>query len=160
MPEQPQRQLEVEFSVQGIPDSAGLRIKTTNPTGVYLSGKDREAAQRYFEEALLKFASQRRLLHVLPNEGLTLTKEIDWSASMVDGLGHVTIRVMSFAETVKAIKGAIPTTVPPAQPMIIEWAQSPHIPLLCIVRDKSDTVDRWLVDSIIEDTPPVGSTMN
>jgi len=43
----------VKLLVTGLPESAGLRIRSTDPTGLYVSSRDPAAAQWYFEGTII-----------------------------------------------------------------------------------------------------------
>ncbi|HWB34029.1 MAG TPA: hypothetical protein VG753_01770 [Candidatus Paceibacterota bacterium] len=149
------RGIEIEFAIYPRPDDAGLRIKTTKPPGLYLSGRDRESAEHYFEQALCIFAHERNLLDRRPNEGILYRKEIDWPACIAAGLGRATLCVASIEELMDLLHSASGApAAPPAQEMLMKNGYIPDTGFICTVHDPGIVDGEWLLRSVAEDFPP------
>lgn len=143
--------LSVKFLVTGIPDTLGLRLRSTEPIGLYISSRNAEAAQWYFEKMIVEFVGVRGLLVPEQGAGLRLEEKLDWNALTVSGAGETVIRAMSVEETCKMLRVSTPVMLPPVQKLATDWWKDPNENEFCIVHDPGDMIDRWLVESIEND---------
>lgn len=137
--------------VSGIPDGAGLRIKSTGPWGVYVSSVDPGRAQRCFCQCLVQFAIGRRLLTAVPGGGAKLAEtQIDWDAMLLNGSGQIGVVVFGAAEgrVVRMHGSPIPHSA--KEEMRMEWWRSPQGSLV-IASDPGDRIDGWIVDAVTAD---------
>lgn len=151
-------ELVVKFSVSGIPDSAGLRIKTTEPTGLYISSRDPAAAQWYLETMIIHLIIKRGLLKPTPGGGWSLVKKLDWPDITGAGYGEAIVCTVGRAEVQNMQRKGSPVLIPPVQKLTIDWWNNPKRELLCIVRDEGDMIDGWVVSAITDDLK--GKTVN
>jgi len=144
-------QLTVTFTVTGIPDTAGLRIRSTNPTGLYISSKNPEAAKWYFETIIFKLITSLSLLPHKEGGGLHLKEELDWDAITFLGTGELTICTMSPEETRAEVKTGTPIIMSPVEDLTVNWWKNPQKNEFCIIYDPGDNMDIWLIESVTED---------
>ena len=153
--------LAMKFSVTGLPDTAGLRIRSTNPIGLYISSRDAEAAQWYFETKIVELATIRKLLVPKRGAGVRLLEgRLDWSIFIISGTGEVVIRTMSLEETREMLRVSTPTVLPPVQKLVTDWWKDSNGKKFCIVHDPGDMIDEWLVRCIDEDLELERATIN
>src|SRR3989344_2932996 len=96
----------VAFEISAIPDSSGLRIRSTSPVGIYLSSVNREAALWWFMQIILEFAIESGLLPLKQGEGLTTKKDPDWDLCIAAGTGEVTIQIVSVTDVEECLVDA------------------------------------------------------
>ena len=153
--------LTVKFSVTGLPDTAGLRIRSTDPIGLYISSRNAEAAQWYFETEIIELATIWKLL--VPGRGIgvrLLEGRLDWSIFIISGTGEVVIRTMSLEETREMLRASTPTVLTPIQKLATGRYKDPNGKEFYIVHDPGDMIDEWLVRCIDEDLELERATIN
>jgi hypothetical protein len=141
----------IKFRVRGKPESAGVRIRTTDPVGVYASCADRETAISFFQNALRELAVDRGLVDFRP--GTQFDHMIDWP-TIIDspsGEGEVVIRVSTQAEIddVRATGHQVHASSTDTA-VTDRWADQ-YGKKFWIVRDKGDLIDSWLLDQLKAD---------
>lgn len=145
--------LGVKFAVEGIPDCAGLRIKTLEPKGLYVSSEDPEAAKWHFENKVVEYVGACKLLASEKGGGWTLTERIDWDAALLAGEAQVAVRTVSAAEARFVRSEGELLLAPPVQMLTVEWFQNSEGAQICIVRDEGDLIDDWIVKAVLADVP-------
>jgi len=146
------RTLTIKLAISGIPDCSGIRIRSIDPTGLYISSQDREAAQWYFETLIIELVCARKLLVVEPGEGVMLSEQYtDWNNFLIQGEGEVIVRTISTQEVTVLKKEGTPIVIPPVQKLHIDWWKDPSGNPFCLVRDPGDAIDSWLIDTVKED---------
>ena len=151
----------MKFSVTGLPDTAGLRIRSTNPIGLYISSRDAEAAQWYFETRIVELATIRKLLVPKRGAGACLLEgRLDWSIFITSGTGEVVIRTMSLEETREMLRVSTHIVLQPVQKLVTDWWKDSNGKKFCIVHDPGDMIDEWLVRCIDEDLELERATIN
>lgn len=138
----------ITFEVRGIPDHSGLRIKTINPPGLYVSSVEPDAAIWHLEATITELAHERKLLIVQKNEGILLSAPIDWNAAKESGSGSLTLRHVSEAEVRALMPGSERITRPPCIKLEVRWFIHPKKKIFCVVFDHTDRVDAWLLESL------------
>ena len=141
----------VKFSVSGLPDTAGLRIRSTDPTGLYISSRDAQAAQWHFETKIVEFVSRLGLLVPKQKVCLHLEESIDWNFVTISGVGEVNICALSVKKTQDIVRTASLVRFSPVQELAIEWLKNSDGNKVCFIRDPGDYIDRWIIDSFMED---------
>jgi len=143
--------LKVAFTVTGLPDSSGLRIKSTEPTGLYISSADAAAAQWYFETQIVQLLLSRSLLDSIPGGGWRFNELLDWPKIIVEGHGEAIIRLMNVEETRDIRRDGYRTYIPPVKKLTAEWWRNADGHEFCIVFDGPDMIDEWVLEAVKED---------
>jgi len=142
----------IKFSVTGVPDTAGLRIRLTDRMGIYLSSIDPLAAQSRFEMLVIQFAIERELLVTKNVVGFKIKEEPDWNSIIISGQGEVEIIQLDFATIKEMVKGSVPYNYIVGRTEIeTEWFNSPFGERFCIAHDKGENIDSWLLDEVLKD---------
>ncbi len=136
----------VPFTIEPIPDSQGLRIKTIDPWGVMVSSRDPEAAKWYFE------TTTQRLLTLLDDfkhrgAGFGTHTSPDWDQALKDGSGTYAVSALTASEVRMFMSDAVPVLRSAKELVVEHWASPDKKPFI-LVRDEKDAVDRWFVDCI------------
>ena len=140
----------IAFEVSGRPESAGLRIKSTKPCGVYVSCADAAEAQGRFEAGIAAFVHRNELLPCPPGGAIGLAAKIDWDDAIARGGGEAQVTALSAEWTTKFMEGAEPVAETSSQ-SIVEWWEHPENGLICVCRDSGDYADEWIDTAIMED---------
>lgn len=152
-------ELKVTFSVSGIPDRAGLRIRVANPFGLYISSRDEATAQLYFEMLVIQMVIQQGVLVAAPGGGWSLKEKIDWPASIASGKGEVVVYTTTRAEMMEIKKTGHPIIMPSAKKLIMENWQGPNGHDICIAyEDIGGMMDGWIPTAIKEDLGRLAAT--
>jgi len=141
----------VRLVVTGIPDSAGLRIRATDPIGLYISSRNPELAKEHFERLILILLMKRQLLTPERGGSVILAKRPDWKALLVDGSGEVVVRTMSAVEVVAAIRDGEPLILAAAEQLRADWWNDPQGNPFCFVSDHGGNIDEWVTAAIKKD---------
>lgn len=145
------RQLKAAFSVHGIPDTSGLRIRSTDPKGVYVSSVRAESATWYFEKAIIEQVIALRLLPLEAGDCLFIPERINWDEAVQSGSGIATVTAATRAEAAHLLQGATRLVQTPVEPLVVErWESEAGTPFL-LVYDRGDLMDDWLIRSATED---------
>ena len=142
------KEITIGFEVFGYPESSGLRVRTVNGIHLYISGQDADAVKWHFETGVVEFIVRERLLSWEGLQGLGLKEEIDWDACLIAGEGECTVYVLTTEETKEMMRDGAPIILSPVKEMYIEWWRGPNREPICIVRDKKEFMDSWIVESI------------
>ncbi len=143
--------LKIAFAISGWPESSGVRIKTTAPTGVYISSKNREAAQWHFPRVVVSFVRMLELLKPEDGGGLTYS-QVNWDKALVDGVGELEIRVTSANEMSEIMRTGTPQIIAPVEKLRIEEWNGPQGGVFFMGWDlPGDKMDKWLVESVTQD---------
>ena len=143
----------IKFSVTGVPDTTGLRIRLTDRMGIYLSSIDPLAAQDRFEMLVIEFAIERELLVTKGVLGFKLKKEPDWNSIVISGQGETEVVPVNLSDT-ESLKEAVPVKYivkSPEMEIEVEWFESPFGEKFCIAHDKGENIDSWLLDEVLKD---------
>lgn len=147
-----------KIAITGLPDSDGLRIKSVEPCGLYLSMRNRGAAQLWFERFVLEYALQRSFVHFKPGGGACLAdRPLNWDALILVGEGEITVRTVSVEEAAETVREGTPVIIEEHPRPYADWWQAPLGDLL-VIRDEKDRIDPWLVLSIQADLERLGVT--
>jgi hypothetical protein len=147
------KKLTIKFIVTGYPEASGLRIRSTEPVGLYVSSADPEAAQWWFERQVVELVAERKVLHREKGEGLAPVLEIDWNEALMSGCGKMIIRTMSVSEVMDTIREGTLDIIPPVKKLLVEWWPGRNnLQTICVVRDNKKTIDSWIVKSMKEDS--------
>lgn len=145
------KKIPVSFRVEALPDTQGCRIRTTDPKGLYLSSKNREAAHWYFECVLIKFLQKTVLKGEGRIGGLGFAHPIPWNMLNIPTTHTVDVSVLSVSEARDVIKTATPNVASPPKKLRVSWWKGPSGRLLCLIDDNEKLVDRWLMESVKRD---------
>lgn len=146
-----QKELGVKFSVTGIPDQAGLRIRSMEPVGLYLSSGDPAAAEWHFETLIVQLVMENKLLEWEPGGGLRLLSELNWPEIIAAGSGEAVVVTATAEEIANVKKVGNLVIMPPVQKLVVDWWEDPSGRSFCIARDKKEIVDKWFLDALEED---------
>lgn len=149
----------VKFQVLRIPESSGLRIKTLEPVvGLYVSSVNAEAAQYYFERTLFSLIIRLKLLPV--DGGLTFDKSIDWQACIEVGGGEVVVQTVTQERALEVMRTEIPDLLPLGVELVVRWMSNKSGSHICFITDTKDSVDLWIVESVMEQAMRHGKAAN
>ncbi len=147
----------VPFTIVPIPDTTGLRIKSDNPTGVYVSSVDAFAAKSHFETMLIGLVSELKLIVPPEGGGWILVGPVAWDAALAAGKGSLVIRTTSPIETRAYMKEGTPSFGPPGRQLPTNWWQMGRMgdgtsgQRIGIACDDSQKVDPWITDNLFAD---------
>lgn len=149
----------VEIQVLGTPEPTGLRIRTRNPLGLYLSLSNFAYAIRVFEDQLLDFIFEKE---VFPDETyLGPAEKIDWEKMVANQGGSIIFRVFGEHEEVKDFLTEIieaPDSSHSVTVLVLKTGQE-----VVVISDSIHHIDPWVIQSIEEDflgAPPPNTTLN
>ncbi len=144
----------LHIEISPYPEASGLRIKSTNPAGLYLSTRSRESATYWTGHYAADFVMKRKLLPMRPRLALTQLDPTDWEKLILEGGGDLYFSICSPEETHEMLKDATPVVIHPVPKLYANWWQGPT-GLMSIVADQED-IDEWIVETIKQDLEAAG----
>ncbi len=144
----------IKFTVTGIPDTAGLRIRLTDKIGIYISSIDPLAAQKCFEILAVEFAVEQKILITEGVAGFKIKEDPDWNSVIISGQGEIEVIPLNFAVIKEMLINAVPKNSILKSPwgeLETEWWENPNGGKFCIARDKGGKVDSWLLEEVFKD---------
>lgn len=134
-------------------------MKSTNPFGLYLSSKSREAAQYWIFLHAIDFVSKRELLLPEPGGGYS-HEQVDWEKALRESSCDIIIRTLTKDAVQKGMSSLERVTFHPEPKLHADWWQGQNMPMMCVVRDDGDkntVVDgEWLLNSMRRDLIAAG----
>lgn len=137
------KQFTVEFCItESVMDNT-IRIHSTNPTGVYVSTKDMQAGIQYFMKCLYDFMGTRHKSEIPPDQHLCVLHPPNWEEALRKGKGKVEFGIGE--HDIQFLK--------PDTELEEQWFQKGDGEIICIISDKGEYVDDWLVEILHQDQP-------
>ncbi len=149
MNEHDRQQYTVSLQIYGIPESNGLRIRSTNPVGLYVASLDAEAAKFYFQSCILDVLIREELIEAGPGIPI-MSNEVPWDAFVNAGHGTIEFRTLS-KDVPASFTANMVRHLPPKKLTVDRWDAADGKSYY-VVRDPDDSkIDEWFLAAIKED---------
>ena len=147
----------IKFQTSLRPESAGVRIRSIEPTGIYVSCADRDTATAFFEYAAMELAVERELIDRHPGQGIA--GKLDWPGIIHgDGQGEIIVVLETQATIDETQRTGTQVFMTDRDAAVMDRWKDLDGNYFIIVRDNDELVDNWLVDELRKDLDAPSAT--